>query len=73
MEKNKDYLGIDAVNPLLTDFYQFSMIYAHWKNGRTKEPAVFDMYFRKCPFDLEVKFLKIILSNMLVLYLRRCR
>jgi nicotinate phosphoribosyltransferase len=44
----------DLVNPLLTDFYQFSMIYAHWKNGRAKSPAVFDLYFRKCPFKLNV-------------------
>lgn len=55
MEINTNYIGLDSVNPLLTDFYQFSMIYAHWKNGRTKEPAVFDMYFRKCPFGLEVR------------------
>lgn len=49
-----DYLGTDIVNPLLTDFYQFSMIYAYWKNGRHQEPAVFDMYFRKSPFGLNV-------------------
>jgi nicotinic acid phosphoribosyltransferase len=54
MEKIKDYLGTDAVNPLLTDFYQYSMIYAHWKNGRTNEQAVFDLYFRKSPFGLNV-------------------
>jgi nicotinic acid phosphoribosyltransferase len=54
MEKIKDYLGTDAVNPLLTDFYQYSMIYAHWMNGRTNEQAVFDLYFRKSPFGLNV-------------------
>jgi nicotinic acid phosphoribosyltransferase len=41
----------DILNPLLTDFYQFTMIYAHWKNNRHSEHAVFDLYFRKCPFD----------------------
>jgi nicotinate phosphoribosyltransferase len=51
----KYYLGTEIVNPLLTDFYQFSMIYAHWKNGRCNEHAVFDMYFRKCPFGMKVK------------------
>jgi nicotinate phosphoribosyltransferase len=50
MEKNK-LLNDDILNPLLTDFYQFTMIYAHWKNDRHKEKAVFDLYFRKCPFD----------------------
>ncbi len=58
METNKnklaDYLGTEVVNPLLTDFYQYSMIYAHWKNGRSNSPAVFDLYFRKCPFKLNV-------------------
>jgi nicotinic acid phosphoribosyltransferase len=49
-------LEVNVVNPLLTDFYQFSMIYAHWKNGRAKSPAVFDLYFRKCPFKLKVNF-----------------
>jgi nicotinic acid phosphoribosyltransferase len=53
MEKNISNLfsNNDLVNPLLTDFYQFTMIYAHWKNNRNKEKAVFDLYFRKCPFD----------------------
>jgi nicotinic acid phosphoribosyltransferase len=64
MEKINDYLGTDAVNPLLTDFYQYSMIYAHWKNGRTKEPAVFDMYFRKCPFGLDVKNYNLLINRI---------
>lgn len=52
----ENYLGNDVLNPLLTDFYQFSMIYAHWKNGRHMENAVFDLYFRKCPFDMSVSY-----------------
>jgi nicotinate phosphoribosyltransferase len=52
MEKNCfKIINEDLVNPLTTDFYQFSMIYAHWKNQRNHEHAVFDLYFRKCPFD----------------------
>lgn len=57
MEQNiqhRNYIGTDIVNPLLTDFYQYSMIYAHWKNGRNNEKAVFDLYFRKCPFNSKV-------------------
>ena len=49
-----DYVNFNLVNPLLTDFYQFSMIYAHWKNGRHNEPSVFDLYYRKNPFGLNV-------------------
>jgi nicotinic acid phosphoribosyltransferase len=49
MEKNCfKLINDDLVNPLTTDFYQFSMIYAHWKNQRNNEHTVFDSYFRKC-------------------------
>ena len=41
------------VTPLLTDMYQISMTYAHWKGGRVNDHAVFDLFFRKCPFKGE--------------------
>lgn len=41
------------VNPLLTDMYQISMTYAHWKNDRVNDDAVFDLFFRKPPFKGE--------------------
>ena len=41
------------VTPLLTDMYQVSMTYAHWKNKRTNERGVFDVFFRKNPFGGE--------------------
>jgi nicotinic acid phosphoribosyltransferase len=47
-------MGKKLTNPLLTDFYLLTMLYAHWKNGRHNNPAVFDMYFRKCPFGMNV-------------------
>ena len=30
------------VTPLLTDFYQISMAYTYWKQGRHEKPAVFE-------------------------------
>lgn len=45
----------EIVNVLLTDCYQLMMIYAHWKNNRHNIRSVFDLYFRKSPFDLQVK------------------
>ena len=41
----------ELVTPLLTDLYQITMIYAHWKNNRHMEEAVFELYFRKNPFQ----------------------
>jgi len=37
-------------SPLLTDFYQFTISYAQWKQGRHLEPAVFDLFYRSQPF-----------------------
>ncbi|XP_078087315.1 nicotinate phosphoribosyltransferase [Mustelus asterias] len=38
-----------AVQPLLTDFYQFTMAYGYWKCGREDTVAVFELYFRENP------------------------
>ncbi|KAG4073559.1 hypothetical protein HA402_000783 [Bradysia odoriphaga] len=42
-----------VVQPLLTDLYQITMAYAYWKSGKTDDSSVFDLYFRKNPFEGE--------------------
>ncbi|KAM7176158.1 nicotinate phosphoribosyltransferase isoform 2-T2 [Macrochelys suwanniensis] len=34
---------------LLTDLYQFTMAYGYWRAGRQREPAEFELFFRRCP------------------------
>lgn len=36
---------------LLTDLYQVTMAYGYWKSGTTEKEAVFNLYFRKNPFQ----------------------
>ncbi|XP_067011033.2 nicotinate phosphoribosyltransferase isoform X2 [Anabrus simplex] len=42
-----------VIQPLLTDLYQITMAYAYWKSGKIGDEAVFDLYFRKNPFQGE--------------------
>jgi nicotinate phosphoribosyltransferase len=45
-----DALVPDYMNPLFTDKYQITMSLAYFKGGRHQTPAVFEAFFRKCPF-----------------------
>jgi hypothetical protein len=45
------YYSCDSV--LFLDLYQITMAYAYWKARRTKDVAVFDLFFRKSPFHGE--------------------
>eukprot|EP01038_Epipyxis_sp_PR26KG_P010171 gene10171-13683_t len=38
------------VSPMLTDMYQISMTYSYWKHNKQDDHAVFDLFYRKCPF-----------------------
>lgn len=42
-----------VIQPILTDLYQITMAYAYWKSGKMNDIAVFDLYFRKNPFQGE--------------------
>merc|ERR1719461_398599 len=39
---------------MLTDLYQISMAHAYFVADQHKQPAVFDLFFRKCPFKGEI-------------------
>ena len=37
----------------ISDLYQITMAYAYWRSGKTTDSSVFDLYFRKNPFQGE--------------------
>jgi nicotinate phosphoribosyltransferase len=49
MHLTKDLYGTSL--SLLTDLYQITMAYGYWKTGIVEKEAVFNLYFRKNPFQ----------------------
>ncbi len=41
----------DTSLSLLTDLYQLTMAYGYWKSGKAEQEAVFNLYFRRHPFQ----------------------
>lgn len=52
------HLQLNAVPPnhscagaLLTDLYELTMAHGYWKSGKADQEAVFELLFRKPPFQ----------------------
>lgn len=54
LQINPQHRPHGIIQPLLTDLYQITMAYAYWRAGKKDDIAVFDLFFRKCPFGGEI-------------------
>jgi nicotinic acid phosphoribosyltransferase len=60
------------VTAMLTDLYQITMAYAHWKNQRHEDQAVFELFFRKSFSRLRNKERGCALGNCMLLIFSFC-
>ncbi|MDH4183488.1 MAG: nicotinate phosphoribosyltransferase, partial [Nitrospinota bacterium] len=42
---------MDRLSPLLTDYYQLTMMQGYFLSGLNKRLACFDLFFRRAPFE----------------------
>lgn len=54
--KNEEYYKLlgEYLNPLLNDYYQFTMAYAYFVDYKHEDIASFDVFYRKNPFNAKV-------------------
>lgn len=50
MAAEQEAEGRAAARPLLSDLYQVTMALGYWRAGRARDPADFELFFRRCPF-----------------------
>lgn len=60
---NDEYKKImrEFLNPLLNDYYQFTMAYAYFVDNKHEDQASFDVFYRKNPFYSKVIIFNIVL------------
>ncbi|KAI0980769.1 hypothetical protein GJ496_010873 [Pomphorhynchus laevis] len=51
--ESSNLLASNTHGSMLIDYYEIKMVYALWMNGKHEQHAVFEAFFRRCPFGGE--------------------